>query len=249
MKIRFLDRLVLFLGALLTILAGACMVVFGIQVLGVTSLEIPLWTRVASIVLGALTVLFGGYLFVLPRKFRYSRHDFVVQQTDNGELRIAVRAIENLVQKCIDMHEEIQVVSTKIRNCRNGVTVDLCISLANNIAIPLAVTSLQKQIKQYLAASSGIEVKEVRVSVETAQTGVGDSPYLVSSDPAPEKQPESRTKSKAPLHQRIFGRSEQAATMPAPPPAEEMPQNSTTEETAAAPAQAPEAEKEEAVHE
>ena len=176
----------------------------------------------------------------------------MVQQTDNGELRIAVKAIENLVQKCIDMHEEIHVVSMKIRNCRDGVRVDLCISLANNIAIPLAVASLQKQIKQYLAASSGIEVKEVRVSVETAQAGVGDSPYLVSSESAhaaPEKQPEPKEKPKLPLHQRIFGRGDQVVTVPEPPKAEEVPQETDTEETPDASPVAADAEKEDGAHE
>ena len=252
MKIRFWDRLILFLGALLTVIAGLCMVAFGIQVLGTVSASIPLWMRVVSIALGALTALFGGYLFAFPRKFSYGRHDFVVQQTDNGELRIAVKAIENLVQKCIDMHEEIHVVSMKIRNCRDGVRVDLCISLANNIAIPLAVASLQKQIKQYLAASSGIEVKEVRVSVETAQAGVGDSPYLVSSEgahPVPERQPEPKEKPKLPLHQRIFRRGDQAVTVPEPPKAENASQETDTQETPDAPTEAAGAEKEDAVHE
>lgn len=251
MKIKFWDRCVLFFGALLTTVAGLCMVVFGIQVLGMPGESIPLWLRVASIVLGALTALFGIYLFAFPRKFIYRRHNFVVQQTDNGELRIAVKAIENLVQKCIDMHEEIHVVSMRIRNGRDGVTVDLCISLANNIAIPLAVASLQKQIKQYLVASSGIDVKEVRVSVETAQAGVGESPYLVSSDPhpIPEKQPEPKEMPKMPLHQRIFGRGEQHVTVPEPPRAEETAEEEAPKETEDTPAATDAAQKEDAVHE
>ena len=231
MKIRFWDRVILFFGALLTVVAGAFMAITGFQVQGTIGEVLPLWARVICIVAGALIIAFGGYLIALPRKFSSRRHDFVVQQTDNGELRIAVKAIENLVQKCIDMHDEIRVVSMKIHNGREGVTVDLCISLANNISIPLAVASLQKQIKQYLVASSGIEVKEVRVSVETAQTGVGDSPYLVASEthaaPAEEK-PAERAKARTPLHQRIFGKAEQPSTVPEPP----------REETAEAQAQA-----------
>lgn len=217
MKIKFWDRVILFLGALLTILTGGYVMYDGINAL----LEkAGGWAR---ILVGAPTVFFGVYLLLFPRKFSYRRNDFVVQQTDNGELRIAVKAIENLVQKCIDMHDEIHVVSMRIRNGRDGVTVDLCISLANNIAIPLAVASLQKQIKQYLVASSGIEVREVRVSVETAQHGVGESPYLVSDQPTAERQPEPQKKGKTPLHQRIFGKGEQQVTVPEPPKAEEIP--------------------------
>ena len=244
MKIKFWDRVILFFGALLTILAGALLFITGLQVQGTIGEALPLGLRIACIALGILTAAFGGYLFVFPRKFAYRKHDFVVQQTENGEVRIAVKAIENLVQKCIDTHEEVRVVSMKIRNGRDGVTVDLCISLANNISIPLAVASLQKQIKQYLVASSGIEVKEVRVSVETAQTLMDAAPYLAEEEPqetseeapAPEKAAEA-DKPKLSLHQRIFGRPEQPLTMPQPlqPAAEDAAEEETQETDAPSP--------------
>ena len=230
MKMKFWDRLILFCGALLTIAAGAFLAVGGLQFAGVLGEALPLGVRIACVAGGVLLVAFGAFLIALPWKLASRKHDFIVQQTDNGELRIAVKAIENLVQKCVDMHEEIKLDDMHIRNAREGVTVDLRISLANNISIPLAVASLQKQIKQYLVASSGIEVKEVRVSVETAGgNDAGDSPYLVPSSnneqqsapaPAAEKPAES-AKAKVPLHQRIFGKPEQEATVPQPPKAEE----------------------------
>ena len=205
MKIRFWDRLILFFGALCAFAAGVGLVIFGLQLPGLSFIDVPLWLRAACIALGVLTVLFAVYLFAFPRK-----------------LRIAVKAIENLVQKCIDTHDEIHVVSMRIHNGRDGVIIDLCISLANNISIPLAVASLQKQIKQYLIASSGIEVKEVCVSVETAPSGVGESPYLVNAETqhaAAEKTAEE--KPRRAVHQRIFGKAEEKATVPEPPAAQE----------------------------
>jgi len=222
MKIRLWDRAILFFGALLALLAGLFLILCGLLVL--EGSEHAHLRQVLSLVLGGLSVGLGAALFALSRRFSNRRHAFVVQQTDNGELRIAVNAIENLVQKCIDMHEEMHVNDMKIRHSREGVTVDLSISLANNISIPLAVASLQKQIKQYLVASSGIDVKEVRVSVESTQTGVGDSPYLVSSESAeqPSAQVETTAKEKKiPLHRRLFCKAEQAATVPEPPKADQ----------------------------
>ena len=234
MKIKFWDRLILFFGALLTAAAGIFLFVGGLQFAGVLGEALPMGTRIVCIAGGAALVLFAIYLFTLPRTLSGGRHEFIVQQTDNGELRIAVKAIENLVQKCVDMHEEIKLDSMKIRNAREGVTVDLRISLANNISIPLAVASLQKQIKQYLVASSGIEVKEVRVYVETAGGDIGDSPYLVPAGEqaaAQEKPAAEQPKAKVPLHQRIFGRPEQPANMPEPPK-EEAAEAPETEEAA-----------------
>lgn len=226
MKIRFWDRVILFCGALLTVAAGILLMVAGLQFAGWFGAAMTTGWRVVCIVGGVLLVALGAYLFLLPKNLGGGKHDFIVQQTDNGELRISVKAIENLVQKCVDMHEEITMDSMAIHNVREGVSVDLRISLANNISIPLAVASLQKQIKQYLAASSGIEVKEVRVSVETTDGEAGeDGDFIVPAEEgATEKAAPKNGESKLPLHQRIFGKPEQPANMPEPPTAEEIAQ-------------------------
>ncbi|MBQ2977457.1 MAG: alkaline shock response membrane anchor protein AmaP [Clostridia bacterium] len=236
MKIKFWDRVILFFGALLTAFAGLFLVIIGLQLGTANGSGLALSVRITSIALGVLSLLLASFLFMLPKKLSYSKHDFVVQQTDNGELRIAVKAIENLVQKCIDVHDEIHVVSMKVNNTRNDVVVDLCISLPSNISIPLSVASLQKQIKQYLSASSGIDVKEVRVSVETTDDEADASAYLLAEDQQAlvNDEADEKKEKKLPLHQRIFGKDEQQITLPEPPAAEEIP---VVEEAAEQPAE------------
>lgn len=235
MKFRISDRFLLFLGGVLAILSGAALIVAGLQFLGVFAESIPLGARVGIIVWGVLLIALGVYLITFPRRYAAGRKEFVVQRTDNGELRIAVKAIQSLVQKCIDLHEEIQLKSMQIINSREGVVVDLNVSLANNISIPLAVASLQKQIKQYLAASSGIEVKEVRVSVESTE----DDPSMFElreDEEAAEPEKAPAKEKKAPLHRRLFGTQDQPATVPEPPkPEKEAPV--PPEETPAEPAE------------
>lgn len=200
MKMKLWDRLTLCFGALLTLVSGVLLFLQGLQDNN----------QILYIVLSVLLVLFGVYLALLFRRCLVKRNEFVIQRTENGELRIAVKAIENQVQKCIDLHEEIQVNTLNILTNREGVVVDLVVTLANNISIPLAVASLQKQIKQYLVASSGIEVKEVRVSVESTQnTALSDAPAVEAEQPAKEE--------KAPIHQRLFGRADEPAIVPEPP--------------------------------
>ncbi len=226
MKLKLMDRVVLFLCAVVALVCGAAAIVlslgkaaidFGAEGEGFSLL------RVLLLAAGVLLLLAGGYLACLPHRVKRDRNGFIVQQTDNGELRIAIKAIDSLIKKCVDMHEEIRLISMNVINARDGVTIDLGISLANNISIPLAVASLQRQIKQYLLASSGIDVCEVRVLVETAENGVGESPYLVNNDipaasaPAGEEAP--KAKIRLPLHRRIFGKAEQPVTMPETPPA------------------------------
>ena len=105
----------------------------------------------------------------------------------------------------------------RIHNVRDGVTVDLSISLANNIIIPLVVSSLQKKVKQYLQTSSGIEVKEVRVAVETAKDAANFSPYMVKDEAAENEEAQPVKEKKQPIHQRLFKRDAEPATLPEAP--------------------------------
>ncbi|MEG2604268.1 MAG: Asp23/Gls24 family envelope stress response protein, partial [Clostridia bacterium] len=75
--------------------------------------------------------------------------------------------MENMVKKCVDSHDELNVNTTRIYRSRAGVVVDVKITLASGVNIPLTVNALQKQIKQYITSCSGVDVQEVRVMVET----------------------------------------------------------------------------------
>jgi hypothetical protein len=237
LKLKFLDRIAFFLGAVFVAAVGVAVIVISFQFSGIDLIDkdaaIFSLQRILLMVIGLISLGYGAFLLALPHKFTRSKRGFVSQKTENGELRIAIKAIEHLVQRCIDMHNEIKVVSMDINNNHDGVRVELRISLANNISIPLAVASLQKQIKQYLLASSGIDVREVGVSVETASSNVGESPYLVEdtitqpNGAAPP--PNTENKKKKPLHQRIFSKEDQSAVMPlATEDAEPMPLSQTT---------------------
>ena len=225
-QFRFWHRLILFVGALLVILTGVALLLpLFIKEINVADLMAKQWMQIIGYVVAGIDILFGLYLFTIPHKFTIRKKDFVTRQTENGELRIAVVAIKNLVKKCVDAHEEVTLNSMRIHNVRDGVTVDLSISLANNIIIPLVVSSLQKKVKQYLQTSSGIEVKEVRVAVETAKDAANYSPYMVKDENAAEAEETAAVKEKKqPIHQRLFKRDAEPATMPAAQPqAEEEP--------------------------
>ena len=244
-KLRFWHRLLLLLSALTALVVGGYLIYAYIFRLPIPFMDrfkdIRIYEPIPYVMagVGLLCVLESVFLFSLVRRIFERRRDFVTQKVENGELRIAIKAIENLVRKCVDMHEEVKLQRMRIYNNRRGVAIDLYISLANNISIPLAAQSLQKQIKQYLLASSGIDVQDVRVSVETTKDAAGDSPYLVTGEARPaEKQAEPEKKRSA--HQRIFGRGEQPASLPEAPapteaPAEPEPAEQPAQEETAGP--------------
>ena len=223
LKIKLIDRLLTYLCGVVTVAAGTLLIVTGGLQLGGVTVPNRIW-RWVCFGLGALCILAGFYLFCLSGKYRYRKKDFVVLHQDTGDMCISIKAIEGQVKKCVDMHEEIRLLAMGVFNRgRDGVAVDMKISLANNISIPLAVASLQKQIKQYLVASSGIDVKDVRVSVETTKGEVtNESPYQVAQTPeetessaaAEKTEAEAEPEKKLPLHQRLFKNEDEPVTVP-----------------------------------
>ncbi len=199
MKVTILDRVVLFVGAFFTALVGVALVLAGLQTGGIEVGSAGLSLRVQGwliVLFGALLFAFGVFLLSLPAKYRKRKEDFVVQPTDSGELRISVKAIESLVQKVFHEHPEATLNRLDILTQRDGVVVDMGISLADNVSIPLLVGALQKQISQHLLAAAGVDVHEVRVAVEMTESQIAASPYLVQEvanvelPPREEAQPE-----------------------------------------------------------
>ena len=108
--------------------------------------------------------------------------NFAVQRNENGMVRISVKALEALVQRCLSQHPEIKVVSSSLTSDEESVRVDVHVALQSDISMPLAISSLQKQIKRYLEACSGVKVQEVRVFVDGAlptSASAAESPYAI----------------------------------------------------------------------
>lgn len=262
MKLRVIDRLI-------AALAGIILVCLAVVPLADTLFDVGILDRLAKIaafksashilfmVGGGVVVLLVGILCLRVALRRSKRKGFVVQTTDVGELSISIRAIEDLVNKCVAKHDELHVSSTTLDNSRGGLTIGLRVGLATGVNIPLAVNALQKQIKQYVTACSGVDVQEVKVQVEATSAKAKPSIYAVSemlenpaplpreaeqvpevaAEPAPAevKEPEEKC-----LHQRLFGEEEQPANMPMPPveaPVEEAEEPAEEEQEANIPAE------------
>jgi hypothetical protein len=252
MRLKVWDRVFGALSGLMILVAGVGLFVFGAGIfpfrLDVSFLDraYAVWQRAVMVTVAVGLCLLGirGILML----FRGNRErGFIMQHTEYGDLSISMTAMENMVKKCVDTHEELKVSSTRILHARDGVIVSMRISLAGGVNIPLAVSALQKQIKQYITSCSGVDVREVRVMVETNSTlapftGNGLQNGMMAdvdaaaravevvgslheaAQNATQAEPEERKKpEKVPLHQRLFRREEKPQIVPAPPevPAEE----------------------------
>ena len=261
MRIKLWDRLLSALAGLMIVALGVGLLLFAVGVLPVQidliawEKQLVLWQRVVLAVASALLLFIGVHCVTLL--FRTKREKgFILQHTEYGDLSISMTAMENMVHKCVDTHSELKVNSTRIRHNHDNVIVELRISLASGVNIPIAVGALQKQIKQYITSCSGVDVKEVRVSVETNNAALSAAPdettsmlaqdaiaaekagavadslneFAQSAMPKQDKPSEEHE----PIHQRLFKRGEEEQIIP-PPPAPEA------TEDAAAEAEMPEA--------
>lgn len=172
MKLRVRDRIVSAALGVIVMLTALGLLLFSIGALPKGQVEAvvnsflnncPVWMAVVACLLLFLVGLCGVATLFRHRKDK----GFVLQHTEYGDMSISMKALANMVKQCVEAHPELSVTQTRIEHFRGGVTVEMKITLASGINIPLTVNALQKQIKQYITSCSGVDVHEVRVLVET----------------------------------------------------------------------------------
>ncbi len=229
MKMKLYHRFILVFGALITFLIGVALIVTACGLIQSYTL-VPQaegesffsWRRIVVIVAGAFLVLFGGYTMLFPGKLRYNKKDFIVQKGEKGDLLFSVKTLEGLVRECVDMHKEIEVKTLRIIPGKEGIAVRLRVIMASNISMPLVQDSLASQIKQYVTASSGVQVNSVNVAVVgvAGKTGGQSSPYAVTNggeDEGAKEAPKDAAKEEKKLpHLRLFDKEEEQTVVPVP---------------------------------
>ena len=194
MKHPIRDRFLILLCAasLLCGAAGAAALVLGrisvepaIMILGrVANMSIK--TKGVLIAAAVVAVLFALLLIGITLPSRKKRSSsFAYQQNENGMVRISLKALEALVHRCLSQHSELKVVSCSLFSDEESVRVDVHITLQSDISMPLAVSALQKQIKRYLEACTGVCVEDVRVFVDgtiNQSKNAEKSPYAIPAE-------------------------------------------------------------------
>ena len=228
MKIRILDRILVALAGLLMLAgcaAATAQLIFGKDVIGyvarvVTNEQNKIWLIIALV----LFVVLGFYCIMILFRHHGRRDKFVMQKTENGELSISLKAMESMVQKCLDPHKELTVQSVRLENQKGGLLIRIRGTVASGVSIPLTVDALQQQIKQYVTACSGVEVKDIRVLVESSGPEATDSLFAIEAPTAralpggtnaKEEKPDEKGEEPAAMTQEEV--EQVMAEMPAPP--------------------------------
>lgn len=172
MKFTFWNRVWAAVAGLIIFIAGINCLVFSIGIvpfkidLCALNGSFQLWQRIVMVIASLLLCLLGFHgMWLLFR--RKGDKGFIMQHTEHGDMSISMNALESMVHKCVNQHQELSVKSTRIFRSKNGIGVEIRIMLAPGVNIPLTVNALQKQVKNYITSCSGVEVQEIKVMVET----------------------------------------------------------------------------------
>ncbi len=185
MKIRVLDRiLVAVAGIVLLALCTALVaqVFFQADVVRFISEQVNLNSRFFRIIaagIAGILLLIGLYCILMLFRHRSKRDKFILQKMESGDLAISLKALETMVTKCMEQHPEIQTEGIRLENQRDGLIIKIRGRVAGGISIPLTIDTLQKQIKQYVTACSGVEVKGIRVQIEASGEEAQDAPFAI----------------------------------------------------------------------
>ncbi|MBR2822743.1 MAG: alkaline shock response membrane anchor protein AmaP [Clostridia bacterium] len=203
MKLRIADRILVGLVGLLLLASGAGLVAqifFQADLLSLAERAFAsksAQVRWALIGIAAALFLLGMYCVLLLFRHRKRKDRFVLQKNDSGELAISLKALESMVQKCVDQHEEIQVQHMHLETRKDGLLIQIRGSVAGGVSIPLTVENMQKQIRQYVTACSGVDIKGIRVQIDESGEDAENAPFAIAPPPVKPLLKESEEK---PVH-------------------------------------------------
>ena len=185
MRIRILDRILVALAGLILVAVCAGLVAqafFSVDVIGCIKELLTAETSTQKIILGVVAgalLIVGLYCLLMLFRHRRRKDKFVLQKLESGDLAISLKTVETMVQRCLEQHSEIRTEGIRLENQRDGLLIRIRGTVAGGVSIPLTVDNLQKQVKRYVTACSGVEVKGIRIQIEASGEDAKDAMFAI----------------------------------------------------------------------
>lgn len=114
----------------------------------------------------------AGLTFVMAVRFLYygfhraGPDQTLVHESDLGEVRISIGAVENLVRKVARQVKGVRDVRGWVSLAGGRINVRLRTVISPDVSVPEVSTSIQNTVRDCLQSVVGVEAGEVRVFVE-----------------------------------------------------------------------------------
>lgn len=121
--------------------------------------------RVALLIAGL--AFFAASLYLIVIAFTRQRGgQAVVHDTDLGEVRISLDAVENLVRRVARSVKGVRDIRADVVQAPAGLVVDLRGVISPEVSVPEVSAEIQQAVRQYVRRVVGVDVAEVRIRVE-----------------------------------------------------------------------------------
>lgn len=166
---------------LFAIIVGLILLAFGILLLG-ASLQIGqdtihAWVqwlyadRLVSLIAFLVLGLLAAYMFAMG--FRRPRsYESIQYTTPLGEVRISVRAIEDLAFRAARKIKGVREAEVMVKHTPTGVTLYTEIGVNPDVSIPEVTNEIRSRLESYVRETAGVTVSAVDVTVKRISADV-----------------------------------------------------------------------------
>ena len=175
---RALDRLISFVFSVIMLVVSIVLILVGVglvepqMIMDMISEHVLVDEMIAANIFNTLTVV-GIVLFLTSLKttiflslFKTKDKSPILVKTGNGEVEIAQETIINTVRNVGTSFENIKDVQAKMIKKRRGVIIYAMVMVYANSNIKEITEEMQKQVKEVVKASTGVNVLEVNIKVK-----------------------------------------------------------------------------------
>lgn len=120
----------------------------------------------------AFILLSSLWFIVLSLRSNSKNVNAVVQDTELGQVRISINALENIVNRVTYQIKGVKEVKPKIFEANNGIGIFVEVLVAPDLNIPNMTKEIQNEIRDYLDEIVGLKVNNIRIFVQNISTEV-----------------------------------------------------------------------------
>ena len=175
---KFGKRVLLFLHWLMSVI-GMASIVFQKQTQVITqSIQYQIGEKYAHILFIALMAVYAFLsivcvVLIVKRDAKRGERGFItMDSSENGKVRIAVSAVEQMVRRAIETVDGVAETKIAISNQDDALNVTVKAVLAGGAHVPTVTLNIQRAIRQYVEMNCGVAVCAVSVNVQSISNTV-----------------------------------------------------------------------------